>query len=152
MQYLVILIVVAPLMACNMLLPAPTATLAPTATFTPALPTPTPTPALPTYSEILKTYPVGVEMTCTDAEVSELTVDGDWTFTGGLICPGKSQFTVQAGGKFTVSEQMMNASWKSYGVKLTIKQAVTIDGVTYEPGTKLTVDKDLKWVVVSSWD
>lgn len=152
-RLLVTLLSLVLMLACNAIQPQPTATpLPPTATQTPEPPTPTPTPALPTYSQILKTYPAGVELTCTDAEVAEVTADGTWTFTAGLICPGKSQLTVQAGGKFTVGEQMLNASWKSYGVKLTIITTVTIEGVTYQPGTLLTVDKDQKWVVVSSWD
>jgi hypothetical protein len=39
-----------------------------------------------------------------------------------------------------------------YGTKITLKVAVTLEGRNYPPGTKLTVDKDLHWVEVLSWD
>lgn len=117
-----------------------------------ATPVPTATPAFPKYSEILKTYPAGVALSCTKAEVSEVTADGQWTFTGGLVCPGQSQLTVESGGKFTTGELFFGRPWKSYGVKLTLKNSVTIDGKTYPAGTLLTVDKDLNWVQVSGWD
>jgi hypothetical protein len=29
---------------------------------------------------------------------------------------------------------------------------VEIEGKAFEPGTKLTVDKNLQWIEVSSWD
>ncbi len=123
----------------------------PTPASTPT-PAPTPTPAYPAYSEIVKTYPAGVELGCTNAEVSEVTSDGKWVFTGGLICPGKSQLTVEAGAKFTTGELFFGKPWKTYGIKITLKNPVTLEGVNYPAGTKLTVDKDLNWIQVSGWD
>ena len=122
----------------------------PTPTPTPEAPTLTPTPTLPTYSEILGTYPEGVELSCTDAQVSEVTSDGGWVFTGGLVCPGGARLTVAEGGTFTVPGAWDN--WRGYGAKITVAGPITIDGVTYEPGTLLTVDKDLEWIEVLSWD
>jgi hypothetical protein len=121
-----------------------------TACTTPTLvpPTTTPTPALPSYSQVLKTYPQDAQLSCTNAEVLKVTADGQWTFAeGGKICPGKSVLTVGPGG-FTIGD----GKWKSYGAKLTIKETVTIDGKSYKPGTELTVDKDINWIEVSSWD
>jgi hypothetical protein len=57
---------------------------------------------------------------------------------------------VAEGGTFTVSAAWDN--WKGYGTKITVVGPVTIDGVIYEPGTPLTVDKDLEWIEVLSWD
>ena len=87
---------------------------------------------LPTYSEIVSTYPKGVELSCTNAEVSDVTPDGEWVFTGGLICAGKSQLTVEAGGTFTIGEGELffGKPWKSYGAKITVMKTVTIDGKT----------------------
>ena len=43
--------------------------------------------------------------------------------------------------------------YRCYGAKLTVGDAtVTLGGETYEPGTKLTFDKDLELIAVSSWD
>lgn len=146
--YLCIVSLLAAALAFSGCGPAPT----PEPTATPAPPTASPTPALPVYSEIVKTYPADAELSCTDAEVSDVTADGQWTFVSGLVCPGKSQLTVEAGGTFTTGEEFFGQTWKSYGARLTLKEAVTIDGKTYQPGAKLTVDKDLNWVEVSSWD
>jgi hypothetical protein len=66
------------------------------------------------------------------------------------VCPGGSRLTVAEGGTFTVSAAWDN--WKGYGTKITVVGPVTIDGVIYEPGTPLTVDKDLEWIEVLSWD
>jgi len=135
----------------------------PSATHTPIPPTPTkspvppsatptipPTSSVPTYPEVLSTYPVGVELSCTDGEVSEVTSDGSWVFSAGLVCPGKSKLTVAEGSTFTVPAGWDN--WKGYGTKITIVETVTIDGETYEPGTLLTVDENLEWIEVLSWD
>jgi hypothetical protein len=42
--------------------------------------------------------------------------------------------------------------YQCYGTKLTVKVKITLEGKTYKPGTKLTVDESLKWVKVSSWE
>ena len=112
-------------------------------------------PTLPTYSEIVSTYPPGVKFSCTDAEVSYITsdgitLDGIWVFASGLICDGKSQIKVDPGGTYPISETQ-TALWKSYGVKITVMDTVTINGKVYQPGSLLTVDKDLNWIQVSSW-
>jgi hypothetical protein len=41
---------------------------------------------------------------------------------------------------------------RAYGSKLTTKTKVVLDGKTYEPDTKLTIDKNLNWCPVSSWE
>lgn len=42
---------------------------------------------------------------------------------------------------------------KCYGTKVTLAVFATVKGGrSYPSGTKLTVDKDLNWIVVSSWD
>ena len=106
-------------------------------TFTPAPPTASPTPGIPTYSDVLKTYPTGVPISCTDLRVSKVTPDGNWTF-GGRTCG-----CVEQHSEF----------FRCYGAKLTIiENSVTIDGKAYPPGTKLTVNNDLNWIEVSSWN
>ena len=140
--------------------PTPTPTpIPPTLAPTPIPPTPTlvpptatPAPALPAYSQVLKTYPQNAQLCCTNAEVLKVTADGKWTLAeGGKICPGKSVIAVGSGG-LTTGEIFFGGKWKSYGAKITIKEAVVIDGKSYQPGTKLTVDKDVNWIEVSSWD
>jgi hypothetical protein len=42
--------------------------------------------------------------------------------------------------------------FQCYGTKITVRERVTLEGKIYEPGTKLTVDEDLQWIEVSSWD
>jgi len=115
-------------------------------------PAPTPTPAFPSYSEIINTYPSGIELSCTDVEVSEVTPDGKFVLTGGLLCPGKSRLTVATGKSFTVGENetFFGEPWKFYGAKVTVLKTIVIDGKTYQPGSQLTVDKDLNWIQISS--
>jgi hypothetical protein len=54
------------------------------------------------------------------------------------------------------SSLVIGETWpeaQCYGTKLTVgDQPVTLEGKTYQPGTKLTVDKDLHWIEVSSCD
>lgn len=88
---------------------------------------------LPKYSEVLSTYPVGTALCATVADV----MGGD---DKGLELSGN---VAMMNGKF---------AWKYYGTKLTVKAAVTLGGKTYQPGNKLTVDKNLDWVAVSGWD
>ena len=108
----------------------PTNTPAPTKT---PLPTLTPTPALPTYSQVLRTYPANTNLCRTDADIT----GGD---DNGLDLRG------------TISMRNNQFVYQCYGTKLTVTVTVTLEGKTYKPGTKLTVDKNLKWVEVSSWD
>ena len=45
-----------------------------------------------------------------------------------------------------------NFCFQCYGTKVVVNKGVILDGKTYTSKTKMTVDKDLKWIVVSSWD
>lgn len=123
--------------------PTPMATSTPTAIPTPTLAptqistsTPTSTPTRtgpPTYSQVLKTYPRDVSLCRTDAFV-EAEYGEDWLISGTVeIANGQEQI-----------------QW--YGTKITLKIPITLEGRNYPPGTKLTVDKDLHWIEVSSWD
>jgi hypothetical protein len=112
--------------------PTPTPTNTPTPTETP-LPTLTPTPDMPTYSQVLSTYPASADLCQTDADI---TGGGD----DGLMLSG------------TISMRNDGFVYQCHGTKLTVTVAITLDGKTYEPGAKLTVDKDLNWIEVSSWD
>ena len=38
------------------------------------------------------------------------------------------------------------------GTRVTLKIPLAVGGVQYDAGAKLTVDKDLKWIAVESWD
>jgi hypothetical protein len=77
-----------------------------------------------------------------------VTRDGSWFFSAGLVCPGLSRLPIAEG----VIVLTARDDWKSYGTKITVVQTVTIDGVVYEPGTLLTVDENVEWIAVSSWD
>jgi ankyrin repeat protein len=88
---------------------------------------------IPTYSRVLKTYPKDARICTTDISVESVT-DGQWT-TLGIV-------------EYYKHEKQQ----KCYGIKVVLKVPVTIDGVVYKAGTKLTVDKDLRWTEVASWD
>jgi hypothetical protein len=82
------------------------------------------------------TYAPDVVVTVSDFAITGVAGDGGWWTSG----------TIEArGGKDLV---------KWYGVKITIQTPapVTIDSITYQPGDKLTVDKNLNYVAVCSWD
>jgi hypothetical protein len=105
----------------------------PTASPTPAPPTATPPPALPSYSEVVNAYPANAEMCKTEADL--VGEDGEsFQFQGSLSIRG-GQFVYQC-----------------YGTKITVQVDITLDGTSYAPGSKLTVDKDLEWIEVSGWD
>jgi len=105
----------------------------------PSTPTSEPPPSvcdgLPTYSEVVAAYPPGVVLTDGEFTILE-AVDEDWLLSGHVdVRDGKAL-----------------RQW--YGVKTTVgtPTPITINGVTYQPGDKLTVDKDLSYVLVCSWD
>jgi hypothetical protein len=83
-------------------------------------------PGLPTYSEVVATYPGGVDK-CDSTVVS---------------LAGK-RFTLTAGSRL---------NFRCYGTKVTVTQSTSVGGTTYKAGTKLTVDAKMNWVPVSSWD
>lgn len=89
--------------------------------------------ALPTYSQVLNTYPANTELCQTEADI--MGGDDNGLSLSGSISIRNGQFVYQC-----------------YGTKLTVRVQVTLEGKTYKPGTKLTVDKDLNWIEVSSWD
>ena len=89
---------------------------------------------LPTYEEVVTTYPDGVPLCQTDTEV-----------VGG----NDQQLSLQ-GGFIAVNEDGVER-YQCYGTKLTVRKKVTLKGKTYQPGAKLTVDKDLYWIAVSGW-
>jgi len=110
--------------------PTSTPTLTPVATPTSTpTQTPPPTPIPPTYSQVIATYPAGSSLCKNVADVTEVGPDGQpYSFNGTFF------------------------SWdmKCYGIKLTAKVPVTINGIVYPVGTFLTVDKDKNYIVVSS--
>jgi hypothetical protein len=93
---------------------------------------------MPTYSEVLKTYPKDADLCDTGADVTEVDADKNRPLSGTIsiqLTANSLEFVVRC-----------------YGTKITLKVSDTIDGKTYPPRTKLTVDKDLNWIEVSSWD
>ena len=89
----------------------------------------------PTYSEVLKTYPNGVEHCTTVA-----SIEG--------VGAGEENWLLQGEVEYRDSQPLV----KCYGTQITANVSVTIENKTYPPGTKLTVDKDLNWVEISSWE
>jgi hypothetical protein len=59
---------------------------------------------------------------------------------------------ITVGGGGNISIRGGQIEYQCYGTKLTVKMKVTLEGKTYKPGTKLTVDKNLKWIEVSNWE
>lgn len=92
------------------------------------------TSALPTYSEVVSTYPPGSELIKTEADI--LSGDDDGLQLGNVVD------LAMVNGQFV---------YKSFGTKLTVRATITLEGKTYQPGAKLTVDKNLHWIEVSSW-
>jgi len=89
----------------------------------------------PTYSEVLRTYPKGAELCKTVASVEGVGEgDENWLLKGDV--------------EFRDSRMLV----KCYGTQITLNVPVKIGDKTYEPGTKLTVDKDLNWIEVLSWE
>ena len=101
-----------------------TTTVAPTASSTES--------SLPTYSEVVATYPANANTCDTEAVIKP---GGSYSVTGGSIQMVNGQFRVPC-----------------YGIKVTVKQRVSIKGKTYVAGTKLTVDKNMELTPVSGWD
>ena len=89
----------------------------------------------PTYSAVLRTYPKGVALCKTVASIEGVGKgEGNWLL------------------KDHVEIRDSKTLVKCYGTKLTVNVSITAGGKTYEPVAKLTVDKDLNWIQVSSWD
>jgi len=86
-----------------------------------------------TYSQVLKTYPADAKLCNTTGDIMGGNDQGITVGGGGSISIGKGQIEYQCSG-----------------TKLTVKMKVTLEGKTYKPGTKMTVDKNLKWIEVSS--
>lgn len=90
---------------------------------------------LPSYSEVIKNYPKGVKLTWTKAQING--------YENGI-------FVLHSDSGIEVRDNQMMVL--EYGVKLTVKQKIVVDGVTYMPGDKLTVDKNKKLIKVKSWE
>ena len=93
--------------------------------------------SLPTYSQILATYPegaLGIYGGRTEGNVTKVT-DKGWDLN-------LTRIEIKDG----------DAVIQGYGTKITLDVPVTVDGKTFDAGSKLTVDKDLNWIEVSSWD
>jgi hypothetical protein len=87
-----------------------------------------------TYSQVAATYPEGVTRCSTVVQLIGVSADGKWT-TSGIV-------------------QYRNhvPQLRCYGTRVELKIPVIFGGVQCAAGTKLTVDKDLNWIPVSSWD
>jgi len=111
-----------------------TTTTAPTITITTAEATTITTieSDLQTYSEVVATYPTDVTMCDTEAS---MLPDGSYEVTGGGLYIENSE---------------VKMPW--YGMKVTVKERTSVNGKTYEAGTKLTVDAKMQLMPVSSWN
>ena len=54
------------------------------------------------------------------------------------------------GGGLYIENSEVKMPW--YGMKVTVKERTSVNGKTYEAGTKLTVDGKMHLTPVSSWD
>jgi hypothetical protein len=87
-----------------------------------------------TYSAVVATYPPGATRCGTMIDVISVTPTGGWETLG------------------IVDYRSHVPQLQCLGTRVTFKVPADAGGVRYEAGTKLTVDKDLRWVVVESWD
>jgi hypothetical protein len=83
---------------------------------------------------VVATYPKGVKLCGTDGSIGS---------RDGELYMGIGSYMDIRNGKSLIR-------W--YGAKLTAETEIKLEGKTYQPGAMLTVDKDLNWVEVSSWD
>jgi len=86
----------------------------------------------PTYSEVIGTYPPGVRLTSTIAEIN-----------------GYDSGQFMLGGEIEIYNSRMQVF--EYGTKLTVNVMFTMDNVTYNPGDKLTVDRNKDLIKLRSW-
>jgi len=116
--------------------PIPTSTIKPTSDFTPTADV----SILPkySYSQVVNTYPPEIELCNSEAEVVDVS-GTQWLLS---IPEGSNGIEI----KNSVPQI------QCFGAKITLQVEVSIDGQVYPPGTKLTVDKDLNWIAVSSWE
>jgi hypothetical protein len=121
----------------------PTAADSPTPT---PVPTPTPTPSVWTYSAVIADNPAGYPISSTDVTLWSES-DGSITMgQGGILglCPG-----CHCRGSATLFE----SSVECFGAKVTVGDPyLEIEGDYFASGTLLTMNKDLEWVEVSSFD
>jgi len=90
---------------------------------------------LPTYEEVVKTYPDGVPMCETEADIV-----------------GGNDQQLSLGDGYVSANDDGEQRYQCYGTKLTVRKKVTLKGKTYPAETRLTVDKDLYWIEVSGWE
>ena len=90
---------------------------------------------LPSYEEVVTTYPDGVPLCETEAD----------------IVGGNDQQLSLGDGYIPVNDDG-EPRYQCYGTKLTVRKKITLKGKTYQSGAKLTVDKDLYWIEVSGWE
>ena len=90
---------------------------------------------LPTYEDVVNTYPDGVPLCETEADIQ-----------------GGDDQQLSLGDGFISVNEYGDQRYQCFGTKLTVRKKVTLKGKPYPPGTKLTVDKDLYWVAVSGWE
>ena len=87
-----------------------------------------------TYSQVLASYPAEAKQCGTWIDVTGVSPSGGWQ-TMGIVDYRNFQPQLQC-----------------FGTRVTLKISLAVGGVHYDAGTKLTVDKDLKWIAVESWD
>jgi len=107
----------------------------------------------PTYSQIVKTYPADAKLCGTVASIVEVLPSGAWKLSGTASGSMEGEWiTYDDITDEKMSNKLTNIVTRCYGTKITANVSITIATQTYEPGTKLTVDKNKQWVVASSWD
>lgn len=88
-----------------------------------------------TYSEVLRTYP-------SNAKLCDVT---------GEIVSGyeKDEWEIILSGEIEIRDNKL--VYPCYGTKVISNKAISVNGKRYDAGTKLTVDRNLKWVVITEW-
>ena len=87
-----------------------------------------------TYSQVLASYPAEAKQCGTWIDVTGVSPSGEWRTMG------------------IVDYVNFKPQLQCLGTRVTLKISLAVGGVQYDAGTMLTVDKDQKWIAVTSWD
>lgn len=87
-----------------------------------------------TYSQVLASYPSEAKQCGTRIDVTGVSPSGEWRTMG------------------IVDYVNFKPQLQCLGTRVTLKISLAVGGVQYDAGTLLTVDKDQKWIAVTSWD
>ena len=90
-----------------------------------------------TYSQVLATYPPGVDLCFTDIDLYKNPAGGF------RISAPFGRYVEFRNGEYNI---------RCYGTKITVCDTLILEGRKFLPGSKLTLDKNANWIEISSWE